>query len=108
MLGRLTFRDALDQLVQATQGRFQYEFPPDPRDNWKDKFGHQHPPPQPRPGMGPVPPGLQLDLTASSGSVRIIVLFFPLHQSQSHTLIALVCISVPTSHLKEVFQRNFT
>ena len=79
--------DQLDQLVHATQGRIQYEFPPDPRDRWKDEFGRQHPPPQPNQGVGPVPPGLQLDLTASSGSVRTF-LFCSLHRSQC-SLIAL-------------------
>ena len=73
--GRQTFMEQLDQLVHATQGRIQYEFPPDPRDRWKDELGRQHAPPQPRPGMGPVPPGLQLDLTASSGSVLRTSLF---------------------------------
>ena len=67
--GRRSFRDALDQLSVATNGRFSYELPPDNRDNWKEKSGHQHAPPQPIPGMGPAPADLQLDLTASSGSV---------------------------------------
>ena len=79
--GRQTFMDQLDQLSHATQGRFQYEFPPDPRDRWKDELGRQHAPPQPRPGMGPVPPGLQLDLTASSGSVLRTFLFSSLYAS---------------------------
>ena len=55
-----------------TGGRFQYEFPPDNRDNWKDLFGQAHPAPVPGANIGQVPPDLQLDLTASSGSVIII------------------------------------
>ena len=64
--GQRSFRDSLDQLVQATGGRFQYEFPPDSRDNWKDRLGQSHPPPVPN---MQVPRDLQLDLTAGSGSV---------------------------------------
>lgn len=78
-------RNALDQLVHQTQGRFQYEFPPDPRDRWKDRLGNEHPAPHPRPGMVPPPQDLQLDLTAGSGSVRgtFSCLFF-LHAVASH------------------------
>ena len=77
--GRHSFRDALDQLVVATNGRFSYELPPDNRDSWKDKSGHRHAPPQPIPGMVPAPPDLQLDLTASSGSVGNTFSWFSLH-----------------------------
>ncbi len=68
--GQISFKDGLDQLVQATGGRFQYEFPPDNNQPWKDKFGFMHASPIPRAGAGPAPQGLQLDLTANSGSVR--------------------------------------
>ena len=71
--GRRSFQDDLDQLVQVTGGRFQYEFPPDNRDHWKDKFGQAHPPPVPRANIGQVPHDLQLDLTSGSGSVIIII-----------------------------------
>ena len=70
--GRRTFQDSLDQLVQVTGGRFQYEFPPDNRDTWKDMLGQPHPAPVPRANIGQVPHDLQLDLTAGSGSVIII------------------------------------
>ena len=77
--GRRSFRDALDQLSMATNGRFSYELPPDNRDQWKDLSGHQHAPPQPRPGMAPAPPDLQLDLMASSGSVGNTCFWSSLH-----------------------------
>ena len=67
--GRQTFLDALDQLVHRTNGRFQYELPPDPRHTWRDRSGNVHLPPQPRQGMPPHPHDLQFDLTANSGSV---------------------------------------
>ena len=92
--------EQLDQLVHATQGRIQYELPPDPRDRWKDELGGQHHPPQPRPGMGQVPPGLQLDLTASSGSVRTS-LFCSLNRCQC-SLVALEQPSASMSLLKVV------
>ena len=70
--GRRTFQDSLDQLVQVTGGRFQYEFPPDNRDSWKDMFGQPHPAPVPRANIGQVPHDLQLDLTSGSGSVVLV------------------------------------
>ena len=101
--GNQSFRDALDQLVHATNGRFQYEFPPDNRDNWKDKTGHQHAPPQPRLCMGPAPADLQLELTASSGSVRETFSLSSLRWRHSQTFVALVLPSASGSHLKVEF-----
>ena len=70
-VGQMSFKDGLDQLVQVSQGRFQYEFPPDKNDPWKDKHGAMHASPVPRAGAGlpQAPDDLQMDLTANSGSV---------------------------------------
>ena len=65
--GQQSFKDFLDHLEQASRGRFQYEFLPDSHDPWKDRLGFRHA--SPRPGAGPAPSNIQLDLTASSGSV---------------------------------------
>jgi hypothetical protein len=68
--GVQTFIQMLQNLSQVTNGRVQFRFPPDPRDDWFDQNGVSHPPPQPHPGAGPVPRDFHMDITANSGSVN--------------------------------------